>query len=206
MKKVLYGLALLGMIPVFGFGQSKSAKTIDNLKTAYNGESTASAKYAKFAEAARKEGLNNIAILFQATSRAEAVHAANHKKVLTRLGITVGDPTIGNIEVKTTAENLADAIKGETYEVTDMYPDFIKTAVSAKENGARKSFTWAMDTEKKHDNFYEKALDALKSGNDKSVPGEWYVCLVCGNTYDVGTVKAACDFCMTPKEKFEVFK
>lgn len=206
MKKTLLSLAILGLFSIFGFSQTKAVKSIEGLKAAYNGESTASAKYAKFADAAKKEGLNNISKMFMATSRAEAVHAANHKKVLIKLGETVGDPAIGKFEVKTTAENLADAINGETYELTTMYPGFINSAISEKENGAKKSFTWAMDTEKKHNDFYKKALASLKAGTEKSFPGEWYICPVCGNTYDVNSLKAVCDFCMTPKAKFEVFK
>ncbi len=206
MKKTLLSLVILGAFSMFGFAQTKPLKSIEGLRAAYNGESTASAKYAKFAEAAKKEGLNNIAKMFLATSRAETIHAANHKKVLVKLGETVGSPEIGKFEVKTTAENLADASKGETYEVTTMYPEFLKSAEAEKENGAKKSFRWAMDTEKKHNDFYQKALASVKAGSEKSFPGEWYVCPVCGNTYDAGTLKAACDFCMTPKEKYDVFK
>ncbi|MCX6225059.1 MAG: ferritin-like domain-containing protein [Bacteroidia bacterium] len=206
MKKSLLSLIILGVFSIFGFGQTKPVKSIEGLKAAYNGESTASAKYAKFAEASKKEGLNNIAKMFMATSKAETVHAGNHKKVLIKLGETVGDPEIGKFEVKTTAENLVDASKGETYEMTTMYPDFIKSAVTEKENGAKKSFTWAMDTEKKHNSFYKKALEAVKAGTEKSFPGEWYVCPVCGNTYNVNSVKGVCDFCQTPKAKFVVFK
>ncbi len=203
MKRTLFSLAMCGLFTIFGFGQTKS---IEGLKAAFNGESTASAKYAKFAEAAQKEGFANVAKMFLATSKAEAVHALNHKKVLTKLGVVVAGPEIGKFEVKTTAENLVDAAGGETHEFTEMYPGFIKAAEDEKQNGAKKSFTWAMDTEKKHNDFYKKAADAIKAGKEKSFPGVWYVCLVCGNTYDSTTVKEACDFCMTPKEKFEVFK
>jgi rubrerythrin len=206
MRKNVICLMVLGAFAVIGFAQDKPVKSIEGLKTAYNGESTASAKYAKFAEAAKKEGFLNIAKMFQSTSRAEAIHAANHKKVLEKLGEKVGDPVIGSFEVKTTAENLADGSKGESHEVVSMYPDFIKAAEAEKERGALKSFRWAMDTEKKHDVFYQKALAELKAGKEKSLPGEWYVCPVCGNTYDAATMKDACDFCMTPKAKFEVFK
>jgi len=206
MKRTLLSLVLLGAFSIFGFAQTKPVKSIEGLKAAYNGESTASAKYAKFAEAADKEGLTNIAKMFRATSKAETIHAGNHKKVLVKLGVTVGDPEIGKFDVKTTAENLVDASKGETYEMMTMYPDFIKSAEAEKENGAKKSFRWAMDTEKKHNAFYQKALESLKAGTEKSLPGEWYVCPVCGNTYDANSVKALCDFCGTPKAKYEVFK
>jgi hypothetical protein len=54
MKKTLLSLAILGLFSIFGFSQTKAVKSIEGLKAAYNGESTASAKYAKFADAAKK--------------------------------------------------------------------------------------------------------------------------------------------------------
>jgi rubrerythrin len=184
---------------------TKPVKSIENLKAAYNGESTASAKYAAFAEKAKAEGFDTVAVMFLATSKAEAVHADNHKKVLEKLGVKVEGPQIGAFEVLTTAENIADAKKGETYEIDTMYPGFIAAAEEEKCTDAVKSFTWAIDTEKKHQAFYETALGALNSGGEKTLPANWFVCPVCGNTYDSATVAEACDFCMTPKSKFFTF-
>jgi rubrerythrin len=183
----------------------KPVKTIENLKAAYNGESTASAKYASFAERAKSEGFDTVAVMFLATSKAEAIHADNHKKVLEKLGEKVDAPQIGSFTVLTTAENLTDAIKGETYEVDAMYPGFIATAETEKCADAVKSFSWAIDTEKKHQTFYNAALAALTAGGEKSLPANWFVCPVCGNTYDAGSVTKSCDFCMTLKEKFIAF-
>lgn len=180
-------------------------KTIENLKFAYNGESTASAKYAAFAEKAKAEGFDTVAAMFQATSKSEAIHAANHLKVLEKLGEKVAGPQIGAYDVLSTAENLADAIKGETHEINSMYPGFIAAAEKEKSADAVKSFTWAMDTEKKHQAFYGTALAAVSAGGEKNLPAKWFVCPVCGNTYDAATVAKACDFCMTPKEKFIAF-
>jgi rubrerythrin len=194
----------LAMLVIFGCAK-KPVKTIENLKAAFNGESTASAKYAAFAEKAKAEGLDTIATMFLATSKAEAIHAANHKKVLEKLGEKIEGPQIGTFNVLSTAENLADAIKGETYELETMYPGFIVTAKEEKSADAIKSFTWALDTEKKHQVFYKSALDALNAGGEKSLPANWFVCPVCGNTYDIGTVKEKCDFCQTPKAKFIAF-
>jgi rubrerythrin len=184
---------------------TKPVKTIENLKAAYNGESTASAKYAAFAEKAKAEGFDTIAVMFLATSKAEAIHASNHLKVLEKLGEKVAGPEIGSFTVLTTAENLSDAIKGETYELETMYPGFITTAETEKSSDAVKSFTWALDTEKKHQVFYQTALTALNGGGEKTLPDKWFVCPVCGNTYDTGSVTAKCDFCMTPKEKYLSF-
>lgn len=183
----------------------KPVKTIENLKAAYNGESTASAKYAAFAEKAKAEGFDTVAVMFMATSKAEAIHAANHLKVLEKLGEKVEGPQIGAFSVLSTAENLTDAIKGETYEVETMYPEFIAAAETEKVKDAVKSFNWAIDTEKKHQAFYKKALDALNGGGENGLPFNWMVCPVCGNTYDMASLPAACDFCMTPKEKFIAF-
>ena len=180
----------------------KPVKTIENLKAAYNGESTASAKYAAFAERAKAEGYDTVAIMFLATSRSEAIHAANHLKVLEKLGEKIAGPQLGSFTVQTTAENLTDAIKGETYELETMYPGFIAEAQKEKSTDAVKSFTWALDTEKKHQVFYKSALAAITAGGEKGLPVKWFVCPVCGNTYDEGSVTAKCDFCMTPKEKF----
>jgi rubrerythrin len=200
--KLIFIVATAGLM--FGCAQ-KPVKTIESLKAAYNGESTASAKYAAFAEKAKAEGLDTVAVMFMATSKAEAIHANNHKTVLEKLGEKIEGPQIGTFEVLSTVENLADAIKGETYEIDTMYPGFIATAEKEKCTDAVKSFTWAFDTEKKHQAFYKGTLGALNSVGEKILPAKWFVCPVCGNTYDIGTVTSACDFCRTAKEKFIVF-
>ena len=48
--------------------------TLDNLKAAIGGETGASAKYAAFAKAAKEQGYDQIARLFEATSAAEQIH------------------------------------------------------------------------------------------------------------------------------------
>lgn len=205
MKTVTRFTILLLSIGLIMSCTPKPVKTIENLKAAYNGESTASAKYAVFASKAKAEGFDTVAVMFLATSKSESIHAANHLKVLEKLGEKIAGPQIGAFEVRSTAENLADAIKGETYEINTMYPDFIAAANSEKSKDAVKSFTWAVDTEKKHQAFYGTALASVSDGGEKTLPANWFVCPVCGNTYDAGSVTEACDFCMTPKAKFISF-
>lgn len=198
------GILLIFSLLIAGCGQ-KPVKSIENLKYAFNGESTASAKYAAFAEKAKAEGFDTVAVMFIATSKAEAIHAANHKKVLEKLGVKIEGPELGKFDVLTTKENIADALKGETGEIESMYPGFIESANMEKATDAIKSFTWAIDTEKKHQSFYQKALDALNAGGENSLPAKWFVCPICGNTFDGGNVSMTCDFCMTPQEKFFAF-
>jgi rubrerythrin len=197
-------ITVIALSLMYGCAQ-KPVKTIANLKAAFNGESNASAKYAAFAEKAKAEGFDTAAVMFLAISKAESIHADNHKKVLVKLGEKIEGPVIEPFNTLSTVENLAAAIKGETYEIETMYPEFLATAEKEKCSDAVKSFNWAVDTEKKHQAFYKTALDALNAGGEKTLAVQWFVCPVCGNTYDATTVTTACDFCMTVKEKFVVF-
>ncbi|MCX6240277.1 MAG: hypothetical protein NTX43_00500 [Bacteroidetes bacterium] len=193
------------MICVFGIPAFAGVeKTIANLTAAFKGESTASAKYAAFAEQAKKEGFLPVAIMFEATSKAEAIHALNHKAVMEKLQVKA-DPVMPHFTVKTTKENLEDAIQGENYEFTSMYPDFIKTAKDDNANDAIKSFRWAMETEKRHSLMYTNALTALNKNDLKSLPKVYWVCPKCGNTYDQAKPEDKCAFCYTSRDKFIKF-
>lgn len=203
MKNILF-FALATLIAFTSCKQPKPTKTIENLKAGITGETTASAKYAAFAQKAIEEGNDTIAKLFQAASKAEAIHADNHRKVLTELGETMEDFK-PEFEVKTTAENLQAAIDGEGYEVSTMYPQFLADAKTEAVEKATKSFTWAFDTEKKHHEFYKKALEALNSTGENTLPFEYAVCPVCGNTYNKATMDEKCAFCQTSKDKYLTF-
>lgn len=202
MKNILMLLILAVLISSAGMAADKVAatKTIEDIKAAITGETTASAKYAAYAQKAREEGLTQVALLFEAASKAEKIHANNHRAVLEQMGEKMGEVTPA-YEVKTTKENLQDAIKGETYEASTMYPGFIKTANQSKANLAVVSFNYAYKTEIKHKELYTKALEALEKGAEKSLAGKYYVCPTCGNTY-AGEATARCGFCMTPQERF----
>lgn len=200
MRNILL-IALVSLIAFTGCNQTKPVKTIENLKAGIKGETTASAKYAAFAQKAREENHESVAKLFEAASKAESIHATNHKKVLEALGEKMEDFK-PEFEVKTTAENIQAAIDGETYEATTMYPQFISDAKTEKVEKAVKSFTWAFDTEKKHQQFYTKALEALKAKTENTLPLAYAICPVCGNTYDSAKMDQKCAFCQTKKEKF----
>jgi rubrerythrin len=185
---------------------TKTSKVVEDLNAGLKGETTASAKYEAYSKKAKEEGFAQIATLFAATSKAEAIHAENHKKVLEKMGEKPGEIKPDSFTVKTTKENLEDALKGESYEVATMYPSFLKDADAEQAKDATKSFTWAMETEKKHKEFYQKALDALSTKKLKSLPAEYYVCPKCGNTYASGDVEEICGLCGTGKDKFILVK
>ena len=174
--------------------------TINNLKDALTGETTASAKYLAYSKKAKEEGFNKIALLFEAASKAEGIHANNHRAVLEQLDVKVGkiEP---KFEVKSTKENLEDAIKGESYEVATMYPGFIKTAQDGNVNLALISFNYAYQTEKKHQAMYQNALEKLNNNKENTLSSLYMVCTTCGNTYD-GQAPKRCGISMTPRERF----
>jgi rubrerythrin len=196
---ILAAFCLLVVTQVFAV-PTGIAKTVDNLKAAVIGETTASAKYAAYAKKAREEGYENIARLFEAASKAEGIHAANHRATMQQFGQSMG-PVTPNFTVKSTIENLEDAISGESYEVATMYPDFLKESNRENANLATISFNYAYQTEQKHKALYQNALAALKAGKQGTLPSKYYVCLNCGNTYD-NEAAARCAICLTPKDRF----
>lgn len=202
--KIIFQFILL--IVAGGFftqcNSTKPVKSIEDLKTAFNSESTASEKYAKFAQKATEEGYDTIARLFEATSKSEKIHAFNHGKILEKYGSSIENGEIGSYETKTTLENLQTAINGETYEIQTMFPGFIKNAEKEKAAEAAKSFTWARDGEKKHLNYFRHIESAIVKGNENGLHYNWYICPICGNVYNNTDLKESCDFCLTKKAIF----
>ena len=160
-------------------------RTEDFLREAFAGESGANRKYSAFAAQADKEGFTQAARLFRAAAEAEAVHAANHLRALKA--------------IKTTKENMREAIAGETHEFKDMYPEMI---AAAKEEGARdaeRSFNYANAVEEHHARLYHAMLEGLDSQKE-SFP--YYVCPVCGMTVE----REAPDKCPVCGVKGSMFK
>jgi rubrerythrin len=173
--------------------------TLENLQTAYDGESNAHARYVEFAKKADEEGFAGVASLFRATARAEEIHAQRHGEAIKKLG---GTPKadVKKPEVKSTRENLEAALKGETYERDTMYPEFLKQAMTEKNKDAVTTLNAALMTEAEHAKFYKEALDNLDGW--KAAKRDFFVCSVCGFT--VKTIDfEKCPICYSPKEKYE---
>ncbi|MEB2308287.1 MAG: rubrerythrin family protein [Candidatus Brocadiaceae bacterium] len=157
--------------------------TKDNLQNAFAGESQANRKYLAFGKKAEEEGFKQVAKLFRAAAEAETVHAHNHLRVM------------GGI--KTTKENIQEAIAGETYEFTKMYPQMIEEAKKEGNKEALRSFEMANKVEKIHADLYQKALQHLGKNEDVN----YYVCQVCGNTVE-REAPDTCPICGAPKSRF----
>jgi rubrerythrin len=160
--------------------------TEQNAREAFAGESQANRKYQAFAEKAESEGYKNISRLFKAASEAEAIHA---KKLLKAMG-----------SIASTKENLEKAVKGETHEYTEMYPEFVREAEAEKQSDALLAFTYAMKAEEVHANLYKEALKSLNAGQDMSNRTVW-LCPVCGNIF-LGQPPEKCPICSVFKKMF----
>ncbi|MHA1299370.1 MAG: rubrerythrin family protein [Candidatus Helarchaeota archaeon] len=164
--------------------------TEENLKTAFAGESQANRKYLAFSEKAKKDGFPNVARMFKAIAEAETVHALNHWRAL---GM-----------VKSTAENIQAAIEGEHYEVNEMYPPMVEQAKKEGHKQGERSTNFALQTEKVHEKMYNSALESVKSGKDIEKIN-YYVCPVCGYTFEGDDLPDNCPICKAKKESFIKF-
>ena len=157
-------------------------KTLDNLMEAFAGESQANRKYLAYSKKAEKDGKINAAKLFKAASDAETLHALKHFEVAGK--------------IHSTADNLKDAVAGETREYKDMYPDFVKEAEADGNKAALMSFTFAMKAEEVHAKLYQEALENL----DQAEEVFYYLCPVCGNIEKSRPEK--CSICGVAGDKF----
>ncbi|HAP31663.1 MAG TPA: rubrerythrin [Firmicutes bacterium] len=161
-------------------------KTKENLMSAFAGESQANRKYLAFAQKAEKEGFKNVGRFFRAIAEAETVHALKHLEVAGEIGSTL--------------ENLTQAVEGEHYEFTEMYPRFIATAAAEKEDKARKSFEFANEAEKVHGKTFVALKATVASGKDLE-DGEIFLCPICG-WVGTGESPKSCPICNAAAKVF----
>ncbi len=154
--------------------QRPEIKTLANLEAAFAGESMAHIKYRYFAKLAREAGDEVTARTFEETADQEVMHAFGHLDLLYPKASM------------TPARALQIAIEGETYEYTEMYPSFRKTAEAegnaaavaemdeqieesrihaaqfrATLEKAQKRFAALAKVEERHARHYQQQLDTL---------------------------------------------
>lgn len=157
-------------------------KTMENLMAAFAGESQANRKYLSYAKKAEAEGKMNAAKLFKAAADAETIHAFKEFELAGK--------------VRTTEENLADAMAGETHEYKSMYPEFLQQAQEEGNKAAVTAFSYALQAEEVHARLYQNALDSGEGSEEIF----YYLCPVCGNIETV--VPDRCPICGVPGAKF----
>lgn len=182
-------------------------KTLQNLATAFVGESQARNRYTFYASLARKEGCEQIAGIFTETANQEKEHAENLFKLIKKLGSKAKIEVLAEVPhvLAKTVDNLEAAIAGENYEYTEMYPIFAKIAqkegypvIAAKLRSIAKA-------EEHHEERYKKLLAQLKAGTlFKKSKAVWWVCRECGYTHFGKLPPKVCPSCDHPEAYYQL--
>lgn len=165
-------------------------KTEANLLKAFAGESQARNKYTYFAKVARKQDYHYIAKIFEETAENEVQHAKEEFKLLQGIGDTT--------------TNLKEAINGEHFENTEMYPGMQKDAEEENDTKAADLFKKITEVEKHHEERYKKLLEMVEKGTvyKRDNPIKWK-CSKCGYIHEGTKPPEACPVCKHKTEYFE---
>ena len=171
----------------------KGSKTEANLMEAFAGESMARNKYSYYASAAKKEGFEQIAAIFEETAGNEKEHAKLWFKEL------------HGGSVPATAENLLDAAEGENYEWTEMYKGFAEVAREEGFIRVAALIELVAKIEKSHEERYRTLIDNLENGIvfSRSEEVVWF-CRNCGHLHVGKAAPAVCPTCNHPQAYFEM--
>ncbi len=175
-----------------------------NILAAFAGESQARNRYSFAAKKAKKEGLVQIAAIFERTAEQERAHAK------TLFNLLEG----GEVEVRasfpagaigSTMENLEAAAAGEEHEYKEMYPEF---AATAKEEGfpvIAAVFNAIAKAEQQHARQYRAFIENLKEGRTfkREDTVIWY-CRKCGYVHEGTEPPKKCPACSHPQGYFEL--
>ena len=182
----------------------KGSQTEQNLLKAFAGESQARMRYDYFAKQARKEGLEQIAAIFDETSLNERSHAKQFFGFLEggMVEITASYPAG---KIGTTLENLKASADGENEEWTELYPEFARIADEEGFREVAAIFKMIAKVEKAHEERYRTLYDNLESGmvfkrGDKVI----WKCRVCGFLHEALSAPQKCPVCGHPQAYFEI--
>ncbi len=175
----------------FPFPDIRGTQTEKNLYTALGGEAQATLKYRWYAEHAEHAGYAAAAQIFSETADNENEHAEVWFKLLGGTG-----------EV---ADNLEAAAGGEHYEWSTMYDDFAKTAEREGFPEIAAKFRMTADVERRHEQRYRTAKDAITDGSVFSAGSEEavWVCISCGYVYVGAEAPKVCPLCWNDRGHFK---
>ena len=171
----------------------KDSQTWANLMSAYSGESQACVKYQYYASKARADGFQQMANIFDETSRNEREHAKIWFKLL-------------HDGMPETLSNLQDAAAGENFEWTQMYAEY---AAKAREEGFERSatlFDMVGKIEAMHEARYRKLIGNIEDNKVfKSETSKKWICLNCGHVHEGTEPPEVCPVCAHPQAFFEIW-
>lgn len=179
-------------------------RTEQNLLKAFAGESQARNRYEFFAKEARKEGLEQIAALFEETAINEKAHAKKFFRYLEGRMVTI-TATYPAGKIGTTLENLKAAAEGENEEWSLLYPEF---AQIAEEEGFKQiavTFRTIAKIEAHHEKRFRKLYQNLEEGKVFERDGKVvWKCRVCGFLHEAARPPKKCPACDHDQAYFEL--
>ncbi len=180
------------------------SQTEKNLITSFAGEAQARNRYTYFASQARKEGLVQIALIFEETANQEKEHAKRFFEQLKGGEVKVETSFPAGI-ISSTADNLNAAAAGENCEWSQIYPNFAKTAREEGFEVAGKIWDAVSIAEKQHEKRYLGLLSNLSLGKvfKKDKPVTWK-CINCGYLHEGTEAPLSCPACAHPQAYYEV--
>ena len=182
----------------------KGSKTEQNLLKAFAGESQARMRYNYFAKQAKKEGLEQIAAIFEETALNEKEHAKRFFKFLEggMVEITASYPAG---KIGTTLENLKASAEGENEEWTELYPEFAKIAEEEGFKEVAVAFKMIARVEKAHEERYNTLYNNIENGHVFEREGMLvWKCRNCGYIHEGKKAPKTCPACLHPQSYFEL--
>jgi rubrerythrin len=182
----------------------KGTKTEKNLLTSFAGESQARNRYTYFASAAKKEGYEQIASIFEETANQEKEHAKRFFKFLEGGDVEIQGAFPAG-QIGTTLENLLAAADGEHHEHSDMYPGFAADAMKEGFNDIAAVFTAVAVSEKQHEKRYRDLAANIQAGRvfKREADVAWR-CRNCGYLHSGTEAPEICPACAHPQAHFEL--
>lgn len=182
----------------------KGSETEKNLITSFAGESQARNRYTYFSSQARKEGLVQIAQIFDETANQEKEHAKRFFEQLQGGETVVQAPFPAGV-VGSTAENLRASAAGEHHEWSEMYPGFAKIARKEGFEAAASIWEAVSVAEKQHEKRYQGLLRNVEAGLvfAKEKPVTWR-CINCGYLHEGLEAPESCPACAHPRSYYEL--
>jgi len=182
----------------------KGTKTEQNLLKSFAGESQARMRYDYFAKQAKKEGLEQIAAIFDETALNEKEHAKRFFKFLEGNPVEI-TATYPAGKIGTTLENLKASAEGENEEWTELYPEFAKIAEKEGFKEVATAFKMIAKVEAEHEKRYRTLYNNLEEGHVFERKGKIYwKCRNCGYVHEGEKAPKLCPACLHPQSYFEI--
>jgi len=182
----------------------KGSKTEQNLLKAFAGESQARMRYDYFAKQAKKEGLEQIAAIFDETALNEREHAKRFFKFLEGGPVEITATYPAGV-ISTTLDNLKAAAEGENEEWTSLYPEFAKIAEEEGYFEVAAAFKLISKVEKAHEERYNTLYSNLNDGKVFERAGKVvWKCRNCGYLHEGTKPPLNCPACLHPQSYFEI--